>query len=205
MELTDGHYLSQCIVLPTFPLIQKWGIQVLLRGHAGELMHLTKAYNFSVDKSVWQIHDQQVLEAWLIKRLSAYMLEAVDGPLLVQANDPRDGQASFANRSKTPWERRRIGTPINRISQLFLTQRLRRETSLSLMKFQSVTETRLPFMDSRLIELLLACPPELRIGRNNSSGDSSPTKTRVSRPSQFQHGSQSRGIRNSSARPPCSG
>lgn len=164
VDLTDGHYLSQCIVLPTFPLIQKWGIQVLLRGHAGELMHLNKAYNFSLDKSVWGIRDEQGLEAWLRKRLSAYMLEAVDGPLLVEADTEarnalvRDSiQEALADTSD--WD-----APINRISHLFITQRLRRETALSLMKFQSVTETRLPFMDSRLIELLLSCPPELRMG-----------------------------------------
>ncbi len=164
VELTDGHYLSQCIVLPTFPLIREWGIQVLLRGHAGELMHLNKAYNFSLDKTVFQIRNQNELEAWLLKRLSAYMLEAVDGQLLVQANT---GQRESLVRESiqealsetSSWER-----PINRISQLFLTQRLRRETALSLMKFQSAAETRLPYMDSRLIELLLSCPPELRMG-----------------------------------------
>ncbi len=164
VELTDGHYLSQCIVLPTFPLIREWGIRVLLRGHAGELMHLHKAYNFSLDQSVRKIRGQQDLEAWLLKRLSAYMLEAVDGPLLVQA-DTQERERLVresireALEETSDWE-----TPINRISQLFLTQRLRRETALSLMKFQSVTETRLPFMDSRLIELLLSCPPELRMG-----------------------------------------
>lgn len=164
VDLTDGHYLSQCIVLPTFPRIREWGIQVLLRGHAGEIMHLNKAYNFSVDRSVWQIQDQADLEAWLLKNLSAYMLDAVDGRLLVQVDD---GQRESLVRESiqkaleetTSWE-----TPINRISHLFLTQRLRRETALSLMKFQSVTETRLPYMDSRLIELLLACPPHLRVG-----------------------------------------
>lgn len=164
VELTDGHYLSQCIVLPTFPLIREWGIQVLLRGHAGELMHLNKAYNFSLDRSVWQIRDQASLESWLLNRLSAYMLEAVDGPLLVQANsEERETLVRESLRealqATSDWD-----VPINRISQLFLTQRLRRETALSLMKFQSVTETRLPFMDSRLIELLLSCPPELRMG-----------------------------------------
>jgi asparagine synthase (glutamine-hydrolysing) len=164
VELTDGHYLSQCIVLPTFSRIREWGIQVLLRGHAGELMHLNKAYNFSLDQSVWQIRDQASLEAWLLKRLPAYMLEAVDGSLLVQANtSERESHVRESMREAlaetTSWE-----TPINRISHLFLTQRLRRETALSLMKFQSVTETRLPFMDSRLIELLLSCPPRLRIG-----------------------------------------
>ena len=50
VRLTDGHYLSQCIVMPTLPVYRDLGVQVLLRGHAGELMHMTKAYNFSLDR-----------------------------------------------------------------------------------------------------------------------------------------------------------
>lgn len=166
VELTDGHYLSQCIVLPAFSMIRELGIEVLLRGHAGELMHLNKAYNFSLDQSVWNIQGQQSLEAWLIKRLSAYMLENVDGPLLAEADtsereDLVRDSIREALSATSSWDE-----PINRISHLFITQRLRRETSLSLMKFQSVTETRLPFMDSRLIELLLAVPPKLRVGES---------------------------------------
>jgi asparagine synthase (glutamine-hydrolysing) len=41
---------------------------------------------------------------------------------------------------------------------------LRRETALSLMEFGSVVETRLPYLDSDLIELLLAAPPRLKLG-----------------------------------------
>ncbi len=170
VELTDGHYLSQCIVLPSFSLIREWGIQVLLRGHAGELMHLSKAYNFSLDQSVWQIRNQQDLEAWLGQRLSAYLLEAVDGPLLVEADTSQRESLVRESITEALTETASWETPVNRISHLFLTQRLRRETALSLMKFQSVTETRLPFMDSRLVELLLSCPADLRMGETLQAG-----------------------------------
>src|SRR5262249_19337220 len=50
VHLTDGHYLCQCIVMPTLPLYRELGIEVLLRGHAGELMHMDKAYNYSLDR-----------------------------------------------------------------------------------------------------------------------------------------------------------
>ncbi|MES1256039.1 MAG: asparagine synthase-related protein, partial [Acidobacteriota bacterium] len=46
-RLTDGHYLDQGIVMPTMPTYRKLGIDYLLRGHGGELMHMTKAYSFS--------------------------------------------------------------------------------------------------------------------------------------------------------------
>src|SRR5262249_25373906 len=48
VHLTDGHYLSQGIMQYTLPTYQELGIQVLMRGHAGELMHMDKAYSFSL-------------------------------------------------------------------------------------------------------------------------------------------------------------
>ena len=187
VELTDGHYLSQCIVLPTFPLIREWGIQVLLRGHAGELMHFNKAYNFSLDQSVFQIRQQKELEAWLLKQLSAYMLEAVDGQLLVQADT---GQRESLVRESiqealsetSAWE-----TPVNRISHLFLTQRLRRETALSLMKFQSVTEDAFAVYGFAADRTALVLPARIADGGNIASGDSSPADSRVSGAGQFQY------------------
>ena len=42
--LTDGHYLDQAITGPTLEVYRNLGIEVLLRGHAGELLHMDKAY-----------------------------------------------------------------------------------------------------------------------------------------------------------------
>src|SRR5262249_1129361 len=35
VHLTDGQYLSQCIVMPTLPVYREHRVEVLLRGHAG--------------------------------------------------------------------------------------------------------------------------------------------------------------------------
>jgi len=59
--------------------------------------------------------------------------------------------------------------PAQQIWQLFLTQRLRRETVLSLNEFRSVAETRLPILDNELISLLLAAPPSLKLGEEIQS------------------------------------
>src|SRR5213079_3315303 len=77
VRLTDGHYLSQCIVMPTLPVYRDLGIQVLLRGHAGELMHMRKAYNFSLDDEALALHDDSTLESWLFNHLQAYLLEGI--------------------------------------------------------------------------------------------------------------------------------
>src|SRR5439155_1311696 len=54
--------------------------------------------------------------------------------------------------------------PVHRIWHMFLNQRLRRETALSLVEFDSVVETRLPYLDGDLIDELFAAPPELKLG-----------------------------------------
>src|SRR5205814_273208 len=48
--------------------------------------------------------------------------------------------------------------------QMFLAQRLRRETAQSLVEFDSVVETRLPYLDNDLVDELFAAPPELKLG-----------------------------------------
>src|SRR5262249_38700386 len=48
--------------------------------------------------------------------------------------------------------------------QLFLNQRLRRETAMSMVEFNSVVETRLPYLDTDLLDALTAAPPELKLG-----------------------------------------
>src|SRR5262249_20894086 len=81
VRLTDGHYLSQCIVMPTLPVYRELGIEVLLRGHAGELMHMTKAYNFSLDEEARATPDSDAIERWLLGRLQTYLLAGTHGQL----------------------------------------------------------------------------------------------------------------------------
>lgn len=164
VHLTDGQYLSQCIIMPTLPLYRELGIEILLRGHAGELMHMDKAYNFSLDKSAWKLHDEASLEEWLFTRLRAYMLEGVGEDLFAP---PYRGHVAALARDtlrECLRESQAMDHPVNRIAQLFLAQRVRRDTALSMMEFGSVVETRLPYLDAGLVDCLFAAPPELRVG-----------------------------------------
>jgi len=160
VHLTDGQYLSQCIILPTLPLYRRLGMQVLLRGHAGELMHMNKAYAYSLDDEAMAIDSDERLERWLWNHLRAYMLEGVEGPLFRDL--PRDEVDHLARASLRDAleEARVIDEPLQRIWYLFVQQRLRRETTLSLAKFGSVAEIRVPYLDNDLVELLLATPPD---------------------------------------------
>ena len=163
VRLTDGHYLSQCIVMPTLPFYRELGIGVLLRGHGGELLHMRKAYNFSLDAAGLAIRDEAALEAWLHHHLRAYMLDAVDAPLFagMQTADV-DALARDTLRSALA-ETAGWDPVLHRIWHLFLTQRLRRETAMSLVKIGSFVETRLPYVDRQLVELLLSTPPQMKL------------------------------------------
>ena len=163
--LTDGQYLSQCIVMPTLQVYRELGIDVLLRGHAGELMHMYKAYNYSLDEQALKLENDKSLEEWLFGRLQAYMLDGVDIPIF----SPRiQGELTGLARQSLHADIEEASAPTSsqRIWQLFVTQRLRRETVLSLTKFRSVAETRLPFLDNQLVALLLAAPPSLKLGED---------------------------------------
>lgn len=164
VELTDGHYLSQCIVMPTLPLYAKLGIRNLLRGHAGELVHMHKAYNFSVDRTLPAANDGPGLHEWLFGRLQSHLTDGVDEQLIcgVTQNDfaaTANDVLHLALQDTVHWEH-----PLDRVSQLFLDQRTRRETAMSLVKFNSVVDVQLPYLDGRFVEAAFAAPAELRLG-----------------------------------------
>lgn len=164
VRLTDGQYLSQAIVIPTLALYRELGIDVLMRGHAGELMHMTKAYNFSLDRRALALRTGEELEAWALGRLRAFMLEGLDRPLWAAEHAAAMDGLARESLQECLAESAGMGRPAQRIAHLFLNQRVRRESALSLVKFGSVVETRLPYLDNELVDLLLACPVEVRLG-----------------------------------------
>ena len=164
VQLTDGHYLSQCIVMPTFDLYRDHGIKILLRGHAGELMHMRKAYNFSLTQDALALSGERPLNDWLFNHLRAFMLEGVDQPLFAFANTQDIDESARASLTDSLRDTSGWSSVINRISSLFVSQRTRRETAMSLVKFGSVAETRLPYVDQNVIESILALPARSRLG-----------------------------------------
>lgn len=163
VALTDGQYLSQCIVMPTLPVYRELGIRSLLRGHAGELMHLTKAYNYSLDEAGLAIATDAQLRSWLLARLQAYLLDGVARPLFRGDLDGAMAGLAAESLDEDLAEVAELGPPRERIGLLFLMQRVRRETTLSLLKFRSVVEPRLPYLDAELVGRVLAAPLTMRL------------------------------------------
>lgn len=163
VRLTDGHYLDQGIVLPTLEFYRELGVQVLLRGHAGELMHFDKAYNYSLDEAAWALKTSDQLEEWLLKHLSAYMLDQVSRPLFADLSVEDTRELARDSLKACLKEADGIDPLIHQIWYLFTTQRLR-EIGLSLSMIGSVVTTRVPYYDKQLVELLMSAPAELKVG-----------------------------------------
>ena len=157
--LTDGHYLDQGIVMPTLQTYRDLGIDVLLRGHGGELLHMDKAYAYSMDSEGLGASNGDI-EGWLYRHLSAYMLE--DVPLKVFSAERRAlaRQALDAAIAKQP----EVDVPAQRVWQLFLTERLHRETALSMHKFWCFCRVRLPYLDPQFVDAVMELAPRDKIG-----------------------------------------
>ncbi len=163
VRLTDGHYLSQCIVMPTLPLYRELGIKILLRGHAGELLHMRKAYNYSLDDTALGLRDEEQLDEWLFQHLQAYMLDGVDQPLFVGELQQHLKELARESLRNCLQASATASPPTQRIWHLFVSERLRRETMMSMVKFNSVVEFRLPYLDNELVTLLLSIPAEYKL------------------------------------------
>jgi hypothetical protein len=165
VRLTDGQYLDQGIVLTTLQAYRDLGITTLLRGHAGELLHMRKAYAYSLDAEALAVADESALAAWLWRHLSGYMVGAVEGPLFAAGVGGEDVlQQTRADLHSRLAATQSVSPPIQRVWQLFVGERLRRETALSMQMFRSFTEVRLPYLDPALVSLLMALPPDLKLG-----------------------------------------
>ncbi|MBL9090376.1 MAG: hypothetical protein JNL96_04085, partial [Planctomycetaceae bacterium] len=164
VHLTDGQYLDQGIVIPTLARYRELGIRVLLRGHAGEMLHMDKAYNFSVDESALAIRSQEELERWCLTRLQGFMLDGVETRLLRDLSLSEMRAISAESLRRCLSESDYLEHPLDRLTHLFLSQRSRRETAMSLTIFGSTLETRVPYLDREIVEYVLSLPSSYRIG-----------------------------------------
>jgi asparagine synthase (glutamine-hydrolysing) len=160
VRLTDGHYLDQGIVMPTMEIYRRLGIEQLMRGHGGELLHMRKAYAFSLDDAALKASEPE-LESWLLSHLTDYMLGGVPDDLFTI--DLRGGARSAlrAAIARTPAS---VDRPVDRIWHLFMNERLHRETSMSMHLFGSFATIRQPYLDNDVIDVLFAMPASMKLG-----------------------------------------
>ena len=135
VQLTDGHYISGCIVIPSLDLYRALGIRVLLRGHGGELMHMDKAYAFSIDRAI-MARAGDALGDWLYRRLSAAARSAPGGGLLAERYRRSAGALARGGFDACFGQSAGAGEAVHQICHFFLTQHVRRATGLSMAKFE---------------------------------------------------------------------
>ena len=162
--LTDGHYLDQGITVPTLGVYRDLGIHALLRGHAGELFHMDKAYAFSVSEDELDFRSTADVERWLWTHLTRYMIDGV-GMQLFRRELRQDAEAAARNALREALQEvEGIGPPAQALWLLFVTQRLRRETALSMQMFNAHVQVRMPYVDAELVDLVMQVPPTLKMG-----------------------------------------
>ena len=158
VKLTDGQYLDQGIVMPAMGVYQELGIEFLHRGHGGELLHMKKAYAYSLDDEALGA-SEPALEAWLFSHLTGYMLDGVPDRLFTFDVRGRAREALRAALVRTE----SAGRPVDRVWQLFLNERLHRETALSMQMFNNFATVRMPFIDNDVVAVLLSIPAEMKL------------------------------------------
>jgi asparagine synthase (glutamine-hydrolysing) len=159
VRLTDGHYLDQGIVMPAMRVYRDLGIHYLLRGHGGELLHMRKAYAFSLDDEALAATDAG-LEAWLFSHLTDYMLGNVPDDLFtidLRALARESLQRALARCQAAD-------RPVDRVWELFLNERIHRETALSMHKFGCFATVRQPFLDPDVVDALFSLPADSKLG-----------------------------------------
>jgi asparagine synthase (glutamine-hydrolysing) len=162
--LTDGQYLDQGIGVPTLEIYRQIGIRALLRGHAGELFHMDKAYAFSISPDELDFRTIVAVKAWLWSHLTKYMIDGI-GMQLFRRHLRADAEAAARGTlDEALHDIEDIQPPVQALWSLFVSQRLRRETALSMQMFNAYVQVRMPYLDSELIELVMRVRPQLKIG-----------------------------------------
>jgi asparagine synthase (glutamine-hydrolysing) len=159
VRLTDGHYIDQGIVLPVMDLYRQLGIDYLLRGHGGELLHMRKAYAYSLDDAALGASPAE-LRTWLLSHLSDYMLGGVPDHLFTF--DLRG--AAEASLDAALERCQAADRPVDKVWQLFLNERIHRETTLSMHTFECFAAVRQPYLDNDVIDALFSMPAEMKLG-----------------------------------------
>jgi hypothetical protein len=157
--MTDGHLVEDCLTMASLHTYRELGIDVLLRGHGGEILHIDKAYSYSVDRSIPTA--KAGLEPWLFKRLCLTEPYRFDG---LFSKGVMMSQLARESLNQCLVESDDFDLPESRVTHLFFTQRLRRKTAVSMRLFADNMNVRLPYLDKEVLTCALKLPPALRTG-----------------------------------------
>lgn len=161
IALTDGMYLSHGLTeMLALSAVEHSGMDILLRGHCGELAKMRLAWPFHTDDRLHAMRDTHAFGDYFFSRIN-YVSRGVDVESLFAAQH-RDAIQGAARHSFDEVVARVSLSPADLCSYIYLTQHHRRFTIPSLELFRTKVDVRLPFADPGFLRVLLAGPTEWR-------------------------------------------
>jgi asparagine synthase (glutamine-hydrolysing) len=163
VALTDGMYLSHGLTeMLALNHLRQTGIEVLVRGHGGELAKASTAWPFHTDGRIRAMRDRGDLVPYLLGRMN-YISGDIDLGWLFTPEWARE-MKDAARTSLEAAVRANDLPPADACTYLYATEHHRRSTIPSLELFRDEVEVRLPFFDDHFLHVLLQAPAAWRDG-----------------------------------------
>jgi asparagine synthase (glutamine-hydrolysing) len=154
-----SHGLTEILALN---FLRGTGIEVLLRGHGGELAKTSLAWPLHTDERVYQMRSGVELVPYLLRRIGSMPGSFRASQLFTTEWAPL---VADSPRSSLETSLRFIDlSPADACSYLYLTEHHRRFTISSLEIFRQQVEVRLPFVDGDFLAWLFRAPARVRDG-----------------------------------------
>ena len=157
VSATDGMYLSHGLTeMLAVQFLDQTGIQVLLRGHGGELAKAHLAWPLHTDARIRNMTSVSELVPYLSARANY-----ITPGLPLSGLFTSDAAASAGPGSRDSFEAVLAGTrlsPAECCSYLYVRELNRRSTVPSLELFRTKVEVRVPYLDAAYLRVLLAAP-----------------------------------------------
>jgi asparagine synthase (glutamine-hydrolysing) len=163
VSLTDGMYLSHGLTeMLAFRFIEDAGIEVLVRGHGGELLKSSLAWPFHTDEHIHTLRGREEFIPYFHERVN-YITRDIN--LRELFTDPWYESLHGASRKSLEESLEGVDlSPPDLATYVYLQEHHRRFTVPSLELFRNIVEVRLPFVDLELLTVLFSAPSRWREG-----------------------------------------
>jgi asparagine synthase (glutamine-hydrolysing) len=163
VSLTDGMYLTHGLTeLAALQLVQDAGVDVLVRGHAGELAKTSLAWPFHTDAQVRAMRHAEELIPYLFDRTRFVATGTTLQDLLTPEWYERVGGGARQSLQESVDDVSL--SPADLCTYLYLRETVRRSAIPSLELFRSIVQVRLPFLDEDFLGALFSGPATWRDG-----------------------------------------
>ena len=161
VSMTDGMYLSHGLTeILAQQFIGDTGIEVLLRGHGGELAKAHLAWPLHTDPGVYALSSADEVAPYLSRRAN-YITPNLPLGSFLSGNAAEEAGAGSADSFATALAGMKL-SPAECCSYLYLRELNRRFTVPSLELFRTRVDVRLPFVDVAYLRTLLSAPSQWR-------------------------------------------